>query len=103
MLQNGADVNAAGENGQTPLHMATRKYEQEILDILLEQPGLNLDPVGSEGWTPLTGALAFQNYEAAEKLLEAGADMMAETQMGYPAYCYIERLKDAEADGKIFK
>ena len=62
LIERGADVNLAYEDGWTPLHFATVLGEKEIVKLLLGQ-GAAVDQANSNGDTPLM--IAADNGHAA--------------------------------------
>jgi hypothetical protein len=78
-LDDGANVDAAGENGQTPLHWAAMTGHKEIVDMLIEiERGANVDAANKDGRTPLYEA----DGEGAQgdivgMLIEEGANVDA--------------------------
>jgi ankyrin repeat protein len=81
--QIGTFINAARDPlGNTALHVASLRGSYECLDVLLDQEGVEVDPVNRmEGDTPLHSAarLSAEGDEegaqaVVEMLLEAGAD-----------------------------
>jgi ankyrin repeat protein len=72
LIQNGADVNLTTKLNQTPLHVAAGKNKPENIKILLSSTGLELNPVDSNGFTPLSKACASLSYDSASFLLEHG-------------------------------
>jgi len=79
---NAAFLNSATDAlGNTPLHVAAQYGALEVLDHLLDQEGLEVDPVNRmEGDTPLHKAVAYAHEEkehgldVVEMLVDAGAD-----------------------------
>eukprot|EP00952_Eustigmatos_sp_NYUAD-ZCMA_P014576 56650-Eustigmatos_ZCMA.PRE.1 len=51
LLQRGADVNAGAGNGATPLVVAVRHRRPNIVGVLLEHGGSEVDAANDEGWT----------------------------------------------------
>jgi len=47
--------------------------------VLLSTDGVNTDPVDDDGWTPLHAAVYWGNMDAAELLVEKGANVNAST------------------------
>ncbi len=81
LLEAGADVNAAGKAGRTPLHRAASMRRLELARLLLEQ-GAEVNAVTWGGRTPLHWAAENGHLELAVLLLEAGADVNAADNMG---------------------
>lgn len=72
LLAKGCPVNACDDSERTPLHYAAQNGHTSLISILLEQGAL-LDLPDVYGWTPLTTAVAFNKFEAAQQLLNANA------------------------------
>ena len=72
----GADVDARGGGGitETPLHWAASSNDVEALDALLDA-GAHIDAPGAviAGGTALEDAVAFGQWEAAQRLVRRGA------------------------------
>lgn len=79
-LQTGADPNARGERGSTPLARAVIEGNAETVVALLNA-GADVNPL-SVGSTPLHKAALFEKVEAVTILLEAGADPNARSGGG---------------------
>ena len=72
LLARGAKVNAQNKAKMTPVHIAAKQGEREIvLLILAYHPNLALRD--SRGWTPLTWAVNAHHDEVAQLLRGAGA------------------------------
>ena len=65
LIQRGADVNRANEDGWTPLHYAAWRGHTDIINILWttmrnqhceSQQGVDVNQVDDYGWTPLHDA-----------------------------------------------
>lgn len=72
LLEHGADVNAANQNGHwgtTPLHAAAHGNQREVAKVLLAH-GADVAVVNRHGRTPL-GETAIHNARAVARLLEA--------------------------------
>ena len=77
LLKGGADVNAAGANGLTPLHVAAGNGRAQVVNLLLKN-GAKLEARDAKHWkTPLHWAVFGGSAEAARALLDAGADVNA--------------------------
>ena len=83
LLENGADVNARNNNGQTPLYRAASAGLLELVREMLEEYGGNPN-IGS----PLAVACLMENVELVNLLLKHGADPHR-TSM---SYCSNQRL-----------
>ena len=72
----GAEVDArfTGAHTETPLHWAASSNDLEVLDALIAA-GADLEADGAviAGWTPLSDAVAFGQWRAARRLIEACA------------------------------
>lgn len=108
LLAAGADTNQQDQNGQTPLHFAVMHGHPEIVDILLEQPELDIGRVDNLGNTALHIATATcfdmtesygslskaekatkknQNLTIIRTLIEHNANVNATNHRGYtPAH-----------------
>jgi ankyrin repeat protein len=72
LLKRGAKVNAQNTAKMTPLHIAAKQGEREIVVLILGyHPNLALKD--SRGWTPLTWAIKSRHDEVAQLLRDAGA------------------------------
>lgn len=64
----------------SPLHIATLVGNWELIDVVLDVEGVEIDPVNREGDTPLHLAVKYANDEAEygyfiiDNLLDAGSD-----------------------------
>lgn len=77
LLESGADVNAANELGQIPLHCAA-SLKTEVADRLIEillRAGANCEHADNAGDTPLLNGLLHKNCTAVKKLSFAGANI----------------------------
>jgi uncharacterized protein len=76
LADRGADVNAPflGQHSETPLHWAASSDDIDALDALLDL-GADIEARGSviDGTTPLSDAVAFGCWHAADRLIERGA------------------------------
>ena len=76
LLQQGADVNAVGDYGQTALISAARG-SAAVVQLLLDK-GAKVNAGDKSGWTPLMSAARFGTAETMGLLINAGADVNAE-------------------------
>ncbi|NVO20244.1 MAG: ankyrin repeat domain-containing protein [Bacteroidetes bacterium] len=68
-LNNGVDVNYANSYGETALHMAAKIGNLEIVKVLVEKYGANLNACTVRNETPLMYALKSQSEDVASYLL----------------------------------
>ena len=87
MINNGQDVNARSESGNTPLHYATAflKPKLEIVKLLVEN-GADVNARNDHAATPLHNA-AFSPHgkmvEVVQYLVEHGADPLIDDGFGF--------------------
>ncbi|MGC9367824.1 MAG: ankyrin repeat domain-containing protein, partial [bacterium] len=87
LLENGAEVNIADFEGETPLLEASRNNDVEIINLLLDN-GAEVNVVNEKGYTPLLISVSYENYDVAELLVNAGADVNVENEDGYTPLIY---------------
>ncbi|TAJ08015.1 MAG: hypothetical protein EPO61_11265 [Nitrospirae bacterium] len=81
LVTQGADVNAANENGSTALHFAADKGRAEVVRFLLDQ-GASVNVKAKSGSTPLLLAAQSGSLEVVRLLLDRGAEVNVETGAG---------------------
>jgi ankyrin repeat protein len=105
LLRHGADPNAAGTNGMTPLLLAVQSsYGAEPCLEALVAAGAEVDKPGHLGITPLMAAAAYGMAENLRLLLAHGADATRADHFGhdagYYARQYLAHLRaEAEEEG----
>jgi ankyrin repeat protein len=72
LVDAGADVNKADDQGQTPLHYAASGGSSKPTEMLLEA-GASVDAVDEGGRTPFVNAVWCKDQNISKILLEAGA------------------------------
>lgn len=94
LIQRGANLERADEDGETALHWATRKGSESCCKVLLErvftankilQKGANINAKNKNGSTPLMLAAEHGNVKMVNLLLESGADTTIENTSGRTA------------------
>jgi ankyrin repeat protein len=80
-LADGADVNAKGNNGWTPLHLAALSGHKEVSEYLITM-GADVNAKDGTGMIPLHYAAYFDQKEIVELLLASGADVNAKNVPG---------------------
>ena len=78
----GADINAAKENGATPLFIAAQRGHGEIVSGLVAARA-DINAATRRGWTPLFIAAHNGHGEIVSGLVAAGADVNAAFQDGF--------------------
>ena len=105
LLDNGANP-IISEDGTTVLHFAVRGAHPELIPILIEQYGLDVQARGHMQRTPLISAVSYTvswqdeqiTKQIVEELLAHGADASAVDEDGKTAYDYaVERGYDEVA------
>ncbi|MFC1766702.1 ankyrin repeat domain-containing protein, partial [Planctomycetota bacterium] len=74
LISQGADVNALGPHGKTPLLRALTRDDTQAVKVMLEN-GAQVDAGDSGGWTPLLYAVSRNNEEAVRLIISYGADV----------------------------
>ena len=79
LVERGADVNTRDEDHETPLHLASRKAEIDLVRMLLDN-GANVNAINNQGQTPLhqvycSGYYPWNYVEVTRLLVEHGADI----------------------------
>ncbi|PHH59924.1 hypothetical protein CDD81_2383 [Ophiocordyceps australis] len=82
LLENGADINATAEHGETALHMAAFKGHEEIIKLLLKN-GADIDIETDKGGTALAVAET-QKHDGVVKLLQENGAKMPELTIPIP-------------------
>jgi len=80
-LNDGADLMARDENGNTPLHRAAEFGTPEVIQALLDA-GADVMARNMFGNTPLHWAAQYGSPKVIQALLDVGADVMARDQGG---------------------
>jgi len=94
LISKGADVNAVGNDGITPLLSAVVSKTPEIVTLLIEA-GADVNGKGQkfhDGVTPVMEAVASMNLEMVTMLVEAGADVNAKNIDGLTPLLYAARF-----------
>jgi ankyrin repeat protein len=78
LIDNGADVNATDNDGETPIYSAIKRDRPELTQLLIEK-GAKVNIKDSRQFSPLTIAAAAGSDKIIELLVNAGADLKTET------------------------
>lgn len=82
LLQGGADVNQKDEKGFTALLRALQNEREEIANILVARPELDVNAQGQGGANALISFVARQRQPAVEDLLKRGANVNLQDSEG---------------------
>eukprot|EP00752_Nemacystus_decipiens_P005399 g4895.t1 len=74
LIDRGVDVNAKASDGRTALHEASRTGDSSSVRMLLDEGADINETDDTLGWTPLRYAVANDNTEALECLVDVGND-----------------------------
>jgi hypothetical protein len=81
LLEAKADVNAAGDDGTTPLHIAAEEGHAEAVRMLLEAKA-DVNAASDTGRTALRQALVSGSKECVQLLIHSGSDIMVRDCVG---------------------
>jgi ankyrin repeat protein len=79
LIERGADVTAQNRDGQTPLHLASRMGQVDVVRMLIER-GADPDSPEQDGETPLHLAFQSGQVDVARMLIERGADLATQNR-----------------------
>jgi len=77
LLDHGADVNAKTNQGDTPLHYASWRFEYDLAELLVAK-GADINATDKDGQTPLAYAMDSPLYESAPKWFTQDRDHVIE-------------------------
>lgn len=63
------------DNDQSALHIAIDKNHMDIVNMLLDNPSIDINIENSDGFTPVIYAIVNNNLELVKKLVNKGADL----------------------------
>jgi len=95
LLQEGVDINAKDESGQTALHYAVRGDHKELTEFLIAK-GADVNAKDKGGNTPLNRATWRGNKDIIRILVTKGADVNFASEGRYPPLHYAVWNKDVE-------
>ncbi|XP_062122617.1 rabankyrin-5 [Drosophila sulfurigaster albostrigata] len=70
LIDHGANVNSLDIDNKSPVHIAIENQHEDIINILLCHPGIDLKVRDKLGLTPFAASLAIRNHKAAQRILE---------------------------------
>ena len=94
VLEKGCDPNKQDIEGDTPLHDAIAKCNDEAVDILLSRPNINLNLVNKRGFNPFTFAALKDHAYAVEQLLVKRPGIMKITLSDGKSALHIAAIND---------
>ena len=74
LLDNGADMMIADDNGNFPIHTASNKGQVRCVELLIKK-GANVDLLNRKNLTPLHFAVCGDQYETTKLLINYGANV----------------------------
>jgi len=77
------DINASNASGTTPLCLAVQKQDEHVVELLLDNPHIEVNLFNLQSYTPLHYACAGNNTEIITMLLDNGANLFSKTDKGY--------------------
>lgn len=92
LIQAGADLNVRDLEGSTPLLVACRSGNGDLVRQLIAA-GANIHAANNKGWTALIEAACYGDPQTVTFLLDSGADITARTVKGETA---LEKARDYE-------
>ncbi|CAG0892800.1 unnamed protein product [Darwinula stevensoni] len=78
LLACGADVNLTGRDGETALHKAVNIGDGDLVNILIQHPGMNSNAKDRRGRTPLGLAIAAGNKDIAQSIVDLSPHLLEE-------------------------
>ena len=101
VLEKGCDPNKQDIEGDTALHYAIAKCNDEAVDILLRRPKINLNLVNKRGFNPFTFAALKAHTYAVEKLLVKLPGVMKITKSDGTSALHIAAIYDHQTVASI--
>jgi len=87
LLEQGTDVNAQDDKGDTALHYAVHGGHKELVEFLIAK-GADVNSKDKYGYSPLFSALWYENKDIIKLLVTKGADVNLKPEKDYPPLHY---------------
>ncbi|KAI0560747.1 Ankyrin repeat containing protein [Gracilaria domingensis] len=102
LVESGADLEACGSSGSTPLHLAAWNGCEEAAQVLVAN-GANMEATSKNGRTPLMFAARRGDSDMMNSLIDLGADVQSRDQRGRSALHFAAQSGEADAMRKLFQ
>ena len=99
LLEHGANPNLENSAGVTPLHILARvdgRNSDDMFNMLIRHPDINVNNQDLCGYTPLMRAIEFGNIEVVKGLMKAGANTTMKNNYGQNAVTLAEQMVAAQ-------
>jgi len=87
LLEQGTDLNAKDEDGQTALHVAVSNKRKDVAELLIDK-GADVNAKSNKGYPPLYSAIWNNDANIVEILVAKGADVTYTPEKDYPPLHY---------------
>ena len=94
LVDEGANVNYANNNGETAMHAAASRGHLHVIQYLRTKRA-NMNARTIQNWIPLHHAVRFGHAHVANYLLNSGAPLYMRTRTGQTVFDIAESNKDA--------
>lgn len=94
LIDHGANVNAVNAENKTPLHIAIENQHEDIIQILLCHPNIDLKIRDKAGNTCFAAALTARNHKAAQSILERLPNAAEQMDQRGRNFLHIAIMKD---------
>ena len=90
LIASGTDTNISNKNGETPLNIAIRSNNCDMVSAILDNPNTNINKVGRFGLAPIHIASVNADTKVIQLLLDSGADANMVCQFQNQGYQQID-------------
>ena len=99
LLEHGANPNLENSAGVTPLHILARvdgRNSDDMFNMLIRHPDINVNNQDLCGYTPLMRAIEFGNIDVVRGLIRAGANTTMKNNYGQNSIALAEQMVAAQ-------